>query len=41
MSTMADKDSRWVEPMKLTAVAGSVLFLVIAPGVVAGLVRGG
>jgi len=36
---MADKDSRWVEPMrKLTAVAGSVVFLVIAPGVVAGLV---
>jgi protein-S-isoprenylcysteine O-methyltransferase Ste14 len=36
---MADKDSGWVEPMrKLTAVAGSVVFLVVAPGVVAGLV---
>ena len=36
---MADGDSPWVEPMrKMTAMAGSAVFLVVAPGVVAGLV---
>ncbi len=36
---MAGRDSRWAESMrKMTAVAGSIVFLVVAPGVVAGLV---
>ena len=36
---MAGKDYGWVEPMrKMTAVAASAVFLVAAPGVVAGLV---